>query len=403
MNATARPVGTGDAPATADGLLRDIDARRAEILGLVSTAEAECRLPDPLNAMIRDLGLFRMYRPTTRGGLGFDPVSGFRVVEALTRIDSALGWNVALANSAEPFAAWFPEKTNASIYGDPDTVLAGGFNPPRKAVPVDGGYRVSGKCDFNSNIHAATHLHGLAIVHDGDTPRMNDDGHPETLLTVFRAADATIVDNWDTVGMRGTGSHDVEVDALFVPAAQAVPFGPMDEPAPGYDVPMTYLTVWAPVALNAVPALGIAQAAIDTFVEYADKKAHAYTGTTVRDKPLAQMRFAKAEAKVAASREYLYATFERAWATASRHELLDMQQRADCQQATTHALLSCAEAVDLLHTVIGTDGIRNDKPFQRFKRDIHVITQHAFFCEARMEAVGEVRLGLDPSWPFFYV
>ena len=79
-----------------------------------------------------------------------------------------------------------------------------------------------------------------------------------------------------------------------------------------------------------------------------------------------------------------------------------MQERANCQQANTHALLSCTEAVDLIHTIIGTDAIRNDKPFQRFKRDIHVITQHAYFCEARMEAVGQVRLGLEPNWPFFY-
>lgn len=68
-------------------------------------------------------------------------------------------------------------------------------------------------------------------------------------------------------------------------------------------------------------------------------------------------------------------------------------------QATTHALLSCMEAVELIHTIIGTDAIRNDKLFQRFKRDIHVITQHAYFCEARMEAVGRVRLALDLRLP----
>jgi alkylation response protein AidB-like acyl-CoA dehydrogenase len=261
---------------------------------------------------------------------------------------------------------------------------------------------LTGRCDFNSNVHAATHLQGLAIVHDDDTPRMSDDGHPEMLLTLFRTEDATIVENWDTLGMRGTGSHDVEVNDLFIPAAQAVAFHPLEKPAPGYDVPLSYMTVWPPVSINAVPAIGIAQAAVEAFIELADKKAHAYTGVTLRDRPLAQMRLAKAQAKVNSARDYLYNTYERVWKTACEHRLLSMQERANCQQATTHALLSCTEAVDLIHTIIGTDAIRNDEPFQRFKRDIHVITQHAYFCEARMEAVGQVRLGLEPNWPFFY-
>ncbi|MDX1488866.1 MAG: hypothetical protein R3268_11735 [Acidiferrobacterales bacterium] len=400
MNATVDPLAR--TPETADDLIGRIQEARSEIIDFVADAEKDCRLPDSLNELMLGLGCFHMFRPTTRGGLGFDPVSAFRVVEALTRIDSALGWNVALGNCAEPFGAWFPEETNTEIHGNPDTVLAGGFNPPRKAVPVDGGYLLTGRCDFNSNVHASTHLQGLAMVYDGDAPRMSDDGQPIVLLTVFRTDDATIVDNWDTLGMRGTGSHDVEVNELFVPEAHAVVFEPMETPTPGYDVPLSYMTVWPPVALNAVPAIGIAQATVDAFIDLADKKAHAYTGVTLRDKPLAQMRLAMAQAKVDASRDYLFNTFERCWETASKHQLLSMQERANCQQATTHALLSCAEAVDLIHTIIGTDAIRNDKPFQRFKRDIHVITQHAYFCEARMESVGEVRLGLDPSWPFFY-
>ncbi len=402
MNASVDPTPAMTEQTSVESILSQIEASKAEILSLVGNAEEHCRLPDQLNQMMRDMGCFHLFRPPSRGGPGFDPVSAFRVVEALTRIDSALGWNVALANAGEPFGAWFPEETNMSIHGDPKAVLAGGFNPPRKAVPVDGGYLLSGRCDFNSNVHAATHLQGLAIVHDDDQPRMSDDGHPETLLTIFSTDDATIVDNWDTMGMRGTGSHDVEVIDLFVPHSQAVAFHPMVTPAPGYDVPLSYMTVWPCVAINAVPALGIAQAAVDAFIELADKKAHAYTGVTLRDKPLAQMRLAKAQAKVDSSRAYLYATFERAWTTAGGHELLSMDERASCQQAITHLLLSCTEAVDLIHTIIGTDAIRNDKPFQRFKRDIHVITQHAYFCEARMESVGQVRLGLEPSWPFFY-
>ena len=84
--------------------------------------------------------------------------------------------------------------------------------------------------------------------------------------------EAEIIDNWNTLGMRGTGSHDVNVDDLFVPAERAVPFKPLDQPSPAYSGPWHRLTIWPPVACNAIPALGIAQAAIDAFADLATKK-----------------------------------------------------------------------------------------------------------------------------------
>ena len=95
--------------------------------------------------------------------------------------------------------------------------------------------------------------------------------------------------------------------------------------------------------------------------------------------------------------------FNAAYQTAVDGEFLSMQQRADCQQAASHAVLASAEAVDLIHTIAGTSAIRNEQSFQRHFRDAHVITQHAFVCETRLEAVGQVRLGMDPDWPFFFV
>ncbi len=80
-----------------------------------------------------------------------------------------------------------------------------------------------------------------------------------------------------------------------------------------------------------------------------------------------------------------------------------MQQKADCQLASSYMVLASAEAVDLIHSIAGTSAIRNAQSFQRHFRDIHVITQHAFVSESRLEAVGQVRLGLEPDWGFFHV
>ena len=388
---------------SADELLSQIREIEPLIRSESATAEKERRLSRSVADALRELGCFRMYRPRERGGFGFDPVSGFRVIEELAKIDSAAGWNVSLANSSEPFGAWFSDETTAEVFGPADTTMAGAFNPPRKAVPVDGGYQLSGQTTFNSNCHAANWVLGLANIYDADEPRLGEGGVPETLITLFPMSDAEIIDNWETLGMRGTGSHDVRVENIFVPESRAVPFVPMETPSSAYSGPLHRMTVWPPVAVTGVSAMGVAQAAIDAYIDLAGIKIPAYTAKTLRDRSMVQLRVAIAEAKVGAARAFLHETFNTAWQTAVGGNFLTMQQKADCQQASSYMVMASAEAVDLIHSIAGTSGIRNKQSFQRHFRDIHVITQHAFVSESRLEAVGQIRLGLDPDWGFFHV
>jgi alkylation response protein AidB-like acyl-CoA dehydrogenase len=162
------------------------------------------------------------------------------------------------------------------------------------------------------------------------------------------------------------------------------------------------LTIWHSVPCNAVPALGIAQAAIDAFAELATKKTPSYTTMTLKDRPIVQLRFATAVAKVESARAYLHEAFDAAWQGALDGRSLDLAGKARLQLVSSHVPIAAAEAVDLIHSLAGTTGIRNEHAFQRHFRDAHVITQHAYVCESRMEAVGQVRFGLEPNWPFLH-
>ena len=384
----------------------EVLGRIADLEPMIRTASAEAEIERRLSAHVaealRDAGCYHLFRPRSRGGLELDPVSAFRVIEELSRIDSAAGWNVALANSCESFGAWYPDETTADVFGSTRSVIAGAFFPPRQAVPVRGGYRLSGRCTFNSNCHAATWIVGLAHVYDDGVESLDENGQPVTLITLFPREKAEIIDNWDTLGMRGTGSHDVSVDDLFVPAEHAAPFKPLEQPSPAYSGPWHRLTVWPAVGSNAIPALGIAQAAIDAFANLARKKTPSYTTTMLKDRSIVQLRFAQAVAKVESARAYLHEVFDAAWQGALDGRSLDLAGKARLQLASSHAPIAAAEAVDLIHSLVGTAGIRNDQAFQRHFRDAHVITQHAYVCESRMEAVGQVRFGLDPNWPFLH-
>ena len=387
---------------TVDEVLGRVAELEPMIRAASAEAERERRLSADVAEALRAAGCYQLLRPLSRGGLELDPVSAFRVLEELSRIDSAAGWNVAISNACEPFGAWLSDHTSAEIFGSAQTVIAGSFSPPRRAVPVKGGYRLSGRCTFNSNCHAATWIVGLANVFDDGVERRDENGMPVALLTLLPKEQAEIIDNWDTLGMRGTGSHDVNVDDVFVPAERAVAFKPGEQPSPAYSGPLLRMGALSATGCTATPALGVAQAAIDEFAELATQKTPTYTTTMLKDRSIVQLRFAQAVAKVESARAYLHEAFDAAWQAVIDGRSLDLADKARLQLASSYVPIAAAEAVDLIHSLVGTAGIRNDQAFQRHFRDVHVLTQHAFVSESRMEAVGQIRFGLEPNWPFLH-
>jgi alkylation response protein AidB-like acyl-CoA dehydrogenase len=365
-----------------------------------AAAEQNRRLSDPVVDALRQEGFFRMWRPKAFGGLELDPVSACRVVEELSRIDSAAGWNVQISNAVELFGPSFPDEGAREIYGEPDTILSGGLNPPYSAVPVEGGYRITGRAPFLSGAHFARWFFGLSVVMDGEQPRMGPNGMPLVLIHACPAKDASIVDTWHTMGMRGTGSHDAEAKDVFLRAQWTTPLAPLGRPGSAYQGPLYQLTIWPLVAALAAPAIGIARAAVDNLIELATKKTPAYTGKTLRDRSVVQLQVAQAEALIGASRAYLHETLREGWESAVAGERLSLQQKIRIQLATSHAVIACAQAVDLVHAAAGATGFRDER-FHRHFRDAHVITQHAFIHASRYESVGQLLFGLDSDWPFF--
>ena len=186
---------------TAEDLCETVEKLKPLLLEHADDAERNKRLSTPVLEAMRDAGLFRMFRPRARGGFEMKPSSEYRVAEAVARIDSAAAWNLQVSSASELFGGWFSDRASREIYGAPEAIVAGSFNPHRRAEPVDGGYRITGRAPFNSNCHGATSLIGLADVYDGDEMRVDTDGQPVTLLTAFPSHECRIIENWNTMGM----------------------------------------------------------------------------------------------------------------------------------------------------------------------------------------------------------
>src|SRR5687768_7937117 len=189
-------------------------------------------------------------------------------IEAARQVPRDLVMGITTFRQSAQFA---PEVRRKLFHSDPIGVSAGSANPRGRAVAVPGGYRVTGHWFFASGCMHSSLLHGACKVFDGETPRLRPNGDQEIRIVYFYPKTlARIIDTWDVSGLRGTGSHDIEVDDLFVPEERtfsaldlrARVTGPMNR-MHGFDL--------AGCGFSCV-GLGVARAAIDAFVELAQVK-----------------------------------------------------------------------------------------------------------------------------------
>jgi alkylation response protein AidB-like acyl-CoA dehydrogenase len=387
-------------------ITNELLAQVKEIAPLIRThaqeAESARRLSRPVVDAMLQSGLYRMARPKALGGFELDPLTIFQVVEEVARHDSAAAWNLQISVALDWFPAWLPDDGAAEILdGHPDAILGGSFTPTGQAIPVEGGYRLSGQWPFVSGAHDCHWLLFMPFIMDGDQPRRNDQGIPMQRFMWLPAKKASILDTWHTLGMCGTGSHHVAVADVFIPEQRTAPLAPLEQPGKAYQGPLYRLTVWPPVALLAPPALGVARAAIDDLIGMASKKTPSYTVLALRDRQVVQRQVAEAEATLSAGRAFLHETFRDAWEAAVQGAEITLERKLKMQLAITYANIAAAKAVDLVHDAAGASAIRNEYKFQRYFRDAHTMTQHAFSSASRYESVGALMLGAQTDWPFF--
>jgi len=368
-----------------------------------SQAEAERRLaPEAMTAMV-DAGVMRTLIPRGYGGLETEPVAAFKMFEDIAAIDSAAGWIAGNCCGISTMGMMYSAEANSEKYSDPRLVVAGAWFPPGLAEPVQGGYRVTGRWSFGSGVHYATWLTCQALITENGAPRIGENGQPSPLIMFFPAREATIHDNWDVLGMRGTGSHDFEVNDLFIPERHAWQPAPISPTDPAFQRPLYRLGFWPVAPVNASVALGIARAALRDLISLAGVKTPSYTQTSLADRPVVQDRIARARALIDAGSSYIQT------AVANAVDFVQDGRKCDIEHGMALALAgsfgheAAAQAVDLIHSCAGTSAVRSSQPFQQHFRDVHTVSQHAFSTPSRFESVGKLMLGKESDWVFYYL
>lgn len=365
-----------------------------------ATAESDRRLSTVVWDAMYDAGLFGMLAPGAYGGLELSPVDAMTVWEAVARADPAAAWNLVMNQAIAAMVAWFPETTAREVMRDGPTTVAGALNPPAAATRVDGGWQITGQCPFGSGCHNATWLAMPAVEMDGDQPKVDPaTGHPAPFGVLIPRSQATILDSWHTLGMRGTGSHDFAVRDLFVPDHRTIAIGPLENPAPGFEGPLYRMWPWCGIVGEGSVSVGVAAAAVDAAVELCRTKTPAYNTTPLREQQLAQYQIGKAKARVEAARDTLHRAAAEGYDEVERSgTLLSVEAKVRLQLAVCFAAEACAEAVRLVNDAVGASSVKQGQPFERHFRDAHVLLQHSDKSSARYATAGRLMFGLENDW-----
>ena len=368
-----------------------------KIAAAADETETQGKVPSDIMEALHDKEMFRMALPRSIGGGESSPLMLMKAVEAVAQADASTAWCVGQGTGCTWGSGYISHDVCKDIFGPRDAILAWG--PPAKAmaIPVDGGYRVTGEWRFGSGSRNATWLGGHSRVCDeAGEPMKGEDGKPVMRTMLFPKSSAEMIDVWQVMGLRGTGSDNYKVTDLFVPAEYTtwrdsqpdrVEMGPL------YNIPL--LTSYG-IMFSGL-TLGVARTMLEDFKKLAETKVGGGMTTVLRENAVIQSQVSVNEAKLRSSRAFLIEMIEEYWNVQCSGEPPSYDVRARLRLAITYAMNQAQEVANFAFQACGTNAIFEVNPFERRFRDIHTVLAQGQSHVSNYEPVGQVLMGLPPS------
>lgn len=361
-----------------DTLLTDIRQRAGEF-------EAQRYISHDIIERFKTIGIYRAFVPERFGGDARTPMDFLSMVEAISAADGSAGWIASFGMNPFYLAA-LPEATIDEVWKEtPDIVFAGGIFPTQAAKQTPtGNYTISGRWKYASGCMGASLL-GVGIQPDvkGELPRM----------AVLPKDQVTIDENWDMIGMCGTGSHDLVIEQAEVSPEWTFIRGSkptLDDPT------FKYPSLSLATQVLAVTTLGLAREALD-IVQAEAKARQSVTGApNLGEREYAQIKVGKAEAKWRACKAFFYESTADAWDSIMAGDEPSPEQVNLLRLSSTHLTHECVDVVRTVYEVMGMTSAENSHPMTRIYRDAALCSQHAFMGDITLRNAGAMFFGHQP-------
>jgi alkylation response protein AidB-like acyl-CoA dehydrogenase len=373
---------------TRRALLDAVDRVRPVVAAAADEAERLRTLPPAAVAALRDTGLLALKLPAVLGGAEADPVTQIEVIEALTAVDASAGWclMVGATTGALPGVFLGDDAVRVIFEGGPMPLAAGCYMPTGHAVPVPGGFRVTGRWAFASGIRHAAWVSGTAwVVRDGAPTA-------ERRVFVVRTGDVEIHDTWHVAGLRGTGSCDFSVHDHVVPEAFTwdIEHAPPRRGGPLYRMGLPGFVTNE----HAAWALGVARRALDVVTALAATKSRGLKPSPLAGRATFQRFLGEAEMRLRAARALALQLNEDAWTTVGVGETLTARQHAELRSAAVHATEVALDITTCAFRFAGGSALYDASILQRCLRDLNAGAQHFMVSDSAYEGLGQLVLGL---------
>lgn len=383
---------------TSSGVLKAVADVGPEVAARSAQIEAAGTLPPAVVDLVRPTGAFRMWAPAELDGPEASAWEGLSAIEELAYHDGATGWCAMIGSTTSLLAAFLADDHARSVFGSTDDIAGGWAAPAGRAVPVEGGLRVSGHWQWGSGGRHCTWIGGGCLVVDNEGKRARRDDGLVAPFVLMPADEVTFVDNWDVSGLRGTGSGDYQVSDVFVPEGRWVQVG-VD--APVRDNPLSRFSFYGLLACGvAAAAAGIGRRSIDELCSLAGAKKPQGSSRVLAERGQVQADVAMAEAKLAAAWALLEDAVGTAWTGANSGDEPTVEQKRRLRLAATHLTQTAAEVAESMYKAGGGAAIYASSPLQRCFRDVFVATQHMMVAPRTFDTWGRLRLGLETDTTF---
>jgi 3-hydroxy-9,10-secoandrosta-1,3,5(10)-triene-9,17-dione monooxygenase len=400
--ASVKPVPLARQRLTAQEAVQHAAAMVPRLAERAAEAERIRRIPQATIDELHETGLMRLMQPARFGGseLGLDAL--MNVVTEIAKGCTSTAWVYSNLASHSWNIGQFDMRAQEDVWGtDPDALAATGLAfPCGRATPVEGGYKLSGKWPFASGIDASTWmLVGAMAELPGRAPERRFFLVPQSQ---FRS-----LDNWDTYGLTGTGSHDVEVKDAFVPdhrsvSAEVFAAGQNLPGATLYENPLYAMPTFAAFAyvLSIVP-IATSKAVVEQFTAAMRARASTYTGTRLAELSSVQARIAEAAACVEFAETVVRRDWQELEAEANQRRYPSMETKLRWKRKVAFEAQLAVRAVDVLMPAAGAGGLSKSAALQRQFRDLHAASSHiGLTWDVHAAAYGQSALGLQPNAGF---
>jgi len=346
--------------------------------GRSAEAEAQRKIPAASIKELQATGVLRLLQPRRYGGHEANPTVFYTAVKMIASACGSTGWVTSVLGVHPWHVGLFAEAAQEEVWRDDlDTLISSSYAPVGRATAVQGGFRFSGRWSFSSGSdHATWVLVGGLVI--------GDDGKPVDFRTfLVPRSDYTIVDVWDTVGLRGTGSNDVVIEDVFVPEHRTLSFQhtarcicPGQELNDGPLYRMPYGTIH-PYAITA-PLIGMAVGAYDSYVGYTRERIRAsYVGEKAAEDSFAQVRVADAACEIDAAWLQLERNINEELGLIASGQSIPLELRLRARRDQVCGSARVISAIDKLFESAGGKAINTSTPISRFWRDAHAARVHA--------------------------